>query len=197
MNKKLLLLFLHCLPAYLFSTETVVFDMILFGDKIGSMTVTREEKPDGIEYYTLETRSKAKFLWVDHNNFTRYEVTYKNGVLISSNHSESDNGKVQRWTKVDRRGDTYFVDGYKGKKTFTEAPFYSIVTVYFKNIANVNRIFYEPEGDFSTLKKSSEAETWEFKSSDGNKNVYHFKNGKIHSMDFHVSVVTVKAVRVK
>lgn len=197
MKKNFLLLTLMYWSAVLFSAESIVFDMILFGDKIGNMTITREEKPDGVEFYTLETRSKAKFLWVDHDNFTRYEVTYKNGVLISSSHIESDNGKVERWTKVEKKGATYFVDGYKGKRTFTEEPKYSIVTIYFKDIKNAQRIFYEAEGDFSNMKKSSEPDTWEFKSSDGNRNVYHFKNGKIHSMEFHVSVVTVKTVRVK
>ena len=176
------------------ATETIHFNILLFGDKIGDMTVSREQKNDGTEFYVLETKSKAKLLWIDKDNYTHYEVTYKNGRLVSSTHKEMENGKVKRWTNVHWDGSKYVVESYKGNRTFTEVPTYSIVTVYFKDIRNVKRIFYEAEADFSDL-EHPEPDTWEFKSSDGNRNVYHFENGKIKSMDFHVSIATVKMVR--
>lgn len=91
-------------------------------------------------------------------------------------------------------GPEYRVDGYKGIHTFTEAPVYSIVTIYFKDVRNVKRIFYEAEGDFSNM-EHPEANTWEFKSIDGNRDVYHFLNNQIKDMEFHVSIATVKMVR--
>lgn len=169
--------------------------MLLFSDKIGTMTITRELKPDSTEVYSLMTDSKARFLWIDYVNYTRYDVIYRNGKLVSSVHRETENGKVKRWTNVKWDGTKYIVDSYKGKRSFTQAPEYSIVTIYFKDIKNVNKIFYEAEADFSEMKKSNEPETWEFKSSDGNRNIYHFINGKIQSMEFHVSVVTIKMIR--
>lgn len=174
--------------------DTIHFNIMLWGNKIGDMVVTRERRPDGVEFYTLETKSKAKILWIDKDNYTRYEVTYKNGRLISSTHKEMENGKVIRWTNVQWNGNQYTVDSYKGKRSFTETPNYSIVTIYFKDIKNVKRIFYEAEADFNTL-EHPEPGTWEFKSSDGNRNVYHFENGQIKGMEFHVSIATVKMVR--
>jgi hypothetical protein len=169
--------------------------MFLFGDKIGVMTVTHEQKPDGSEVYSLESNSKAKFLWLNYENYTRYDVVYKEGKLISSVHKDTENGKMKRWSNIKWDGSQYNVDSYKGKISFTQQPDYSIVTIYFKEIKNVKRIFYEAEADFNEMKKGDEPETWEFKSSDGHRNVYHFEKGKIKSMEFHVTIATIKMVR--
>jgi hypothetical protein len=180
-------LFLLCNSVW---AQTIVFDMNAFGQDIGRMTVTRIQEKDGGEFYVLETKSKAKVLWINRENYTHYEVRYKDGKLISASHIETENGKTKRWSKVNFDGKLYQVDSYKGKKTFSEAPNYSIVTIYFKDYQKVQRIFYEAETDFSDL-KHPDNNTIEFKSSDGNRNVYHFENGKIKSMEFHVSIATV------
>lgn len=159
------------------------------------ITVTLETKPDGSEVYTLDTKSKAKILWIKRENHTHYDVVYKDGKLFSSKVTEIENEELKRWTNIYWDGTQYSVDSYKGKRTFTEAPVYSIVSVYFKDIQKVTRIFYEAEADFNELKKSDEPDTWEFKSSDGNRNVYRFRNGKIQEMEFHVSFATVKMIR--
>jgi hypothetical protein len=176
--------------------ETINFDIYLFGNKIGYCTVTREVKPDGTEIYTLETQAKAKVLWINRSNHSTMEVIYKNGKLFSSAHKEIDNGKLKRWTNVTLEGNRYEVDSYKGKRTFFEVPVFSVVSIYFKDISGIKRFFYEAEADFTILKKSDEPNTWEFKSSDGNRNIYHFENGKIKTIELHVSIATVKMVRI-
>ena len=175
-------------------TETIHFNVLLFGDKIGDMNVSREDKGEGTVVYVLETKSKAKVLWIDKENFTRYEVTYKNGKLVISTHKEIENGKLKHWTNVRWDGSKYLVESYRGSRTFTEAPVYSIANIYFDDITNVKKIFYEAEADFSPM-QHPEPNTWEFKSSDGNRNIYHFENGKIKDMEFRVSIATVKMVR--
>ncbi len=175
-------------------TETIHFNVLLFGDKIGDMNVSREDKGEGTVLYVLETKSKAKVLWIDKENFTRYEVTYKNGKLVTSTHKEIENGKLKHWTNVRWDGSKYLVESYRGNRTFTEAPVYSIANIYFDDITNVKKIFYEAEADFSPM-QHPEPNTWEFKSSDGNRNIYHFENGKIKDMEFKVSIATVKMVR--
>ena len=176
--------------------ETLHFDILLFGNKIGYVTISHEVKADGSEVYRLETKSKAKILWINRSNDTNMEVVYKGGKLISSSHKEIEQGKLKRWTNVSLEGNRYEVDSYRGKRTFFEAPVFSIVSLYFKDIGEVKRIFYEAEADFGRLVKSEEANTWEYKSSDGNRNIYHFENGKIKSIELHVSIATVRIVRV-
>ncbi len=145
--------------------------------------------------YLLDTRSKAKVLWITRENVAHYEVVYKDGKLVSSSFKEVENGEVKRWSNINWDGKQYTVDATHGKKTFTESPTYSIVCVYFQNMEQVKQIFYEIEGDFNQL-QHPEPGTCEFKSSDGNRNVYHFENGTVKNMEFHLSFATIKMERV-
>ena len=183
------------LSLYAAAVETVRFDILLFGDKIGTMTVTRELRADGVEFYTLESSSKAKILWIDKENYSRYEVVYKNGKLFSSTHKELENKKLKRWTNISWNGSQYTVDSYKGKRNFTEAPEYCTVSMYFKGFKDVKKIFYEAEADYDVVEHPQPNVT-EFKSSDGTRNVYYFENGRIKSMDFHISIAKVRMERV-
>jgi len=175
--------------------EVVHFDILLFGDKIGYLTATHEIKPDGSEFYTLDSWSKAKILWITHQNTTHYEVVYKNGKLISSKATQSESGELKVWNNVTYDGKEYHVDGYKGKRSFTEIPTFSVVTLYFKNMDHVKRMLYETEAELDDV-QHPEANTWEFKTSDGNRNVYHFVNGRAKNIEVHASIATVKIVRV-
>jgi len=175
--------------------EVARFNIILWGNKIGDLTASKEVRPDGTVLYLLDSWSKAKVLWITRENIAHYEVVYKNGKLISSIFKEVENGEVKRWSNIKWDGKQYNMEGGHGKKTFTEAPTYSIVSVYFQSMDNVKKIFYEIEGDFNEL-QHPEPNTCEFKSSDGNRNVYHFENGKVKNMEFHLSFATIKMEKV-
>ncbi|HWB64459.1 MAG TPA: DUF6134 family protein, partial [Chitinophagales bacterium] len=97
--------------------QAIHFDITMFGDKIGTMTITRNINPDGTEHYVLESKSRAKVLWIDRENYTRYDVTYKDGKLLSSSVKEIENGAVKVWNNVTLVGGKYAVDSYKGKYT--------------------------------------------------------------------------------
>jgi hypothetical protein len=174
-------------------SESVSFDILLFGDKVGKTTITHEKRPDGSDFYVLESKSHAKVLWIERNNYTYYEVTYKDGRLISSSAKESENGELKRWNTVKWDGNEYQVEGYKGKAIFKNVPWCSTVTIFFKIPEKTAKLFYEAEADFSELKET-EPGTWQFKSSDGHNNVYHYLDGRIDHVEFHVSFATVKLV---
>lgn len=176
-------------------SETLTYDMYLWGDKIGRMTISRTLLNDGTEKYILNSRAKAKVLWIVRDNSAYMETVFKNGKLFSSYQKEIENEKVKRWNRVSYDGSKYVVDGYKGKRSFTEAPIFSVAPIYFKGLANVQRLLYEAEADFATVEKIDDT-TWQFKGSDGSRNVYHIKNGKAESLDFHTSIATVKMLRV-
>ena len=177
------------------ATEVSHFDILLFGDKVGSLTISKDVRADGSELYILDSYSKATILWTNHENATHYEVVYKNGRLVSSRFKEIENGTLKRWNTVSWDGTQYVLDGYKGKRTFNEVPVISVVSLFFNDVSKNNKLFYEGEADFTEL-KHLDANTVEFKSSDGNRNVYHYVNGKAQNMDIHVSIATVKMVRV-
>lgn len=177
------------------SAQTIHYDIILWGNKIGSMSIFRTEKEDGAEYYELNSHLKAKVLWITRENTARMETVFKNGKMISSFQKEIEDGKVKRFTKVTFDGTQYNVDSYKGKRTFTEQPAFAVAPIYFKGLAGIKRIFYEAEGEFCNVEKIDDS-TWQFKASDGTKNIYRFKNGQADNLEFHMSIATVKLVRV-
>ena len=175
--------------------EGARFNIILWGNKIGHLTASKEARADCTVLYVLDSWSKAKVLWITRENVAHYEVVYKDGKLISSTFKEVENGEVKRWNNITWDGHQYHDEGGHGKKTFAQAPTYSIVCVYFQNMENVKQIFYEIEGDFNEL-QHPEPGTCEFKSSDGNRNVYHFENGKVKNMEFHLSFATIKMEKI-
>jgi hypothetical protein len=176
--------------------DTLQFDIILFGDKIGTMTVTREIKPDGFAYYRLYTKSRAKLLWIKKETISENTLTYKGGKLLNSSYKEIENGILKRWNDVTFNGTVYQVNGHNGKKTFTEVPTNSGITMYFTPPQKQERLFYEAEADFTNV-EHPDANTCLFKSSDGHTNIYHYSNGKISDMEFRISIANVKMVRTR
>ncbi len=188
------LIFGVSLPAFS-ATEVLRFKVLLFGDSVGRLTISKETRADGSELYMLDSYSKARILWIVHENTTHYEVVYKDGKLFSSRFKEIEKGELKRWNNVSWDGKQYNVDGYKGKRILNETPVFSIVSLFFSNTQNVKKLFYEAEADFSDV-EHLENNTLEFKSSDGNRNVYHYVNGRANSMEFHVSIASVKMVKI-
>lgn len=177
------------------ATEIIKYDVYLMGDKIGYMHISRETKDGGIEIYTLQSYSKAKVLWINKEVSSHTTCTYKDGKLISSVFKETENGEVKRWYNVSYDGKQYTSDGYKGKRTFTQAPVFSVCTIFYKEPAKATQVFDEAEANFNNF-SHPEANTCEFKSANGTRNVYHLVNGRVQTAEFHVSIATVKMVRV-
>lgn len=129
------------------------------------MTVNKIRENDSTDLYTLHAKGYLKILWMERNDETKYEVRYRNGKLISSTYRQIESGKTKKWTIVVYDGKKYQVDSYRGKRSFAEAPTYSILSLYYSNPKNINRIFYEAESDFANV-KHPDGDTIEIKSSD-------------------------------
>lgn len=67
--------------------------------------------------------------------------------------------------------------------------------MYFNEPKNIQQVFYEVDASTSTIKNTA-PHVYEFKSGDGNKNVYHYKNGELIQVDVNVTLVSAKIVRV-
>ncbi|MCW3125960.1 MAG: hypothetical protein JWO03_1618 [Bacteroidetes bacterium] len=177
--------------------QKMAFALYVFGDSVGHSDISKAHDADGNDRYLLDTYVKAKILWITRENHTHYESVFKNGKLISATYYEINNGKKDKWSIITFDGKVYSVDSYHGKKTFTEAPTHSIGSMYCDGYsATRKRFFYEPEADFSQL-TFPEANTIEFKSSDGNRNVYHFRGGQISDVECHTTLATIHIKRIK
>ena len=175
--------------------QTKVYEMSVLGFKFGKMIVNRTLQSDSSEVYTLNASGKATVLWMDFVSQTKQEVVYKKGRLVSSSYQEIENGKVKRWTKVRYDGTHYQVDSYKGQRSFTEAPLFSIANLYFDGFKTIQQIFYEAEGEFTKVHTNGK-DRLEISTSEGNRSVYHFLNGEVTNMEFYLAIAVVYMKRI-
>ncbi|MBP6732119.1 MAG: hypothetical protein KA149_08670 [Chitinophagales bacterium] len=187
--------FFLLLVCYSVSAQTISFDIKVFGSVIGRMDVTRAHQTDGSDLYVIESNSKAKVLWINKTYWSKFEARYVDGKLVSSSHHETENGKTKRWAKISFDGKKYNVQSDKGQRSFTEVPVYSDVSLYFDDYRKIKRLFYLADADFDEV-THVDANTLEFKSTDGHRNIYFFENGKIKQMEFHLTLATVYMTRV-
>lgn len=192
MNRLLLCVFV-CLCNWLYG-QKLVYEMSAFGIKFGTMTVTKTAENDSTDLYTLHAKGYLKVLWMERNDETKYTVRYRHGKLISSNYTQVESGVTKKWTNIAFNGTHYVVDSYKGKRVFTEAPVYSILSLYFSSPAGINRIFYEAEANYAKVKHTANAV--EIQSNDGNRSIYKYVNGALQEMEFHISIATVYMKRI-
>jgi hypothetical protein len=177
--------------------QKLVFNMILFGDSVGLSIVSKTHDANGIDNYVLDSRIQAKILWITRTNKTHYESRYKNGKLISASYYEINNGKKDKWSNVQFDGKEYIAETQLGKKTFTEVPTFSVGPLYCDRYnPDRKRFFSDTDGEYIDL-KFPEPNVIEFKSPDGNRNVFHFKNGQITDAEFHTTIATVYLKRTK
>lgn len=188
------ILFFLVLSNTLFAQQ-LVFDMSAFGITFGKMTVNKVKENDSTDLYTLRAKGYLKILWMERDDETLHEVRYRNGKLFSSTYTQIESKKIKKWTNVSFDGSKYVVDSYRGKRTFTEVPVFSILTLYFSNPANIQRVFYEAEANFTTL-MHPDKNTVEMKTSDGSRSVYRFVNDVLREMEFHISIATVYMKRI-
>lgn len=168
--------------------------MSAFGIKFGTMTVTKSKENDSTDLYTLHAKGYLKVLWMERNDETYYAVRYRHGKLISSSYKQVESGVTKKWTNVTCNGSQYVVDSYRGKRSFTEAPVYSILSLYFNSPQNLKSIFYEAEANYANVKHNGNAV--EVLSSDGNRSIYKYINGVLQEMEFHISIATVYMKRI-
>jgi hypothetical protein len=174
--------------------QLIKYDILLFNERIGTMVITKKVLGDTAEVYTLESRAKANFLWIKRENYSRYDVEYRYGKLYSSEAKEIENGKLKRWNKVLLTGNEYLVESSNGKKMLSGAIVFSVVKMFFENGTKHQKLFYESEAEIANLKQTSPG-TVEYNGSDGSRNVYIFRDGKLVSAETHVSIASVKLVR--
>jgi len=195
--QKLLALIFFTMLAAASHAQTLVFKMYLFGDSVGISTISKTHDANGTDIYTLDSRIRGKVLWITRENHSHYESRFKDGKLIRASYYEINNGTKDKWSNIRYDGKQYLAETNESKKTFAEAPTHSIGSLYCDGYnASRKRFFYEPQADFIEL-KFPEANVIEFKSADGNRNVFHFKNGQVDEVEFHTTLATVYLKRMK
>ncbi len=183
------LLFLLAFSSLLLRAQTFTYDVYLFGDKIGTSTITRRVDSNTVQY-SLRSHSVAEVFFFKRVSQQDYDVVYHNGKL----------DKVTAYNKVDDKttsvkvifdGTRYCVDKNKVCYTFMEPVAYSSLCLYFIEPQPNQRIFSEREAEFYNIKKNDEG-AFTYTLSDGVKNTFYYTNGMVTKVELKKSMITVE-----
>jgi hypothetical protein len=168
------------------------YDMLLFGKKVGTITTDRKQKGD-IELYTLVSRAQSKILWKEILAETEMRLVFKQGKLTESFYEHKENGTVEKYCKInpDASGKLSVFHWKNGKFLATAPVDFCLISMYYKEPKEGQRLFMESWGEFVQVKKSGPGQ-YEFKAPDGDRNIFRYTNGVLSETEFHTSIVSVK-----
>jgi len=192
MKKSLLMLVFAVLITGLLNAQTRRYDVVLSGDKIGDLTVTRTVK-GAFTTYKLESRSEAKVPLIGtKKNYVLMDVTYKDGKLVSSYCKNEINDEVDNYASIswDAAAGKYNITNEKKKLTYAAPVTFSVISLYFKEPKGLNTLFTERIGEAYALKDLGDGR-YEYKIPNGDKNVYVYKNGELVETERKTIIGTV------
>lgn len=185
-----------CVSAYAHS-QTVTFEMTALGINFGQMSISKIRENDSTDLYALKAKGVLNLLVTRIDEETKNYVRYRNGKLWQSSYTQLESGKVTYWNTINVDGNQYKVESSKGNQTFTEAPAFSVLMLYFKQpTSTMTRIFSEAEANYIPL-KHIDANTLEMKGSGkSGRSIFFYKDGKIDRLEFHTSVAKVNMKKI-
>jgi len=154
-----------------------IYDVELFGKKIGSTTVERIDKGNGLVEYKLDSHSEVNILFTKKTSTMNMDVLYKNGQLISS-YVKNVKDDVTEIATIMWDGAKYIIK--KGEETLqlSQSIDFSNSLLYFFEPVGRKRIFSERLGQFWAFKTISPG-VYECKLDNGVDNIYRYKNGAL------------------
>lgn len=158
-----------------------VYDIELFGKKIGQTTVERVDKGNGDLEFKLNSRSEVNILFTHKTSIMDFDIIYKDGKYISS-YCKSVKDDVTEITKIAWDGTRYLIK--KGEETLQLSQLldFSAVQLYFIEPKQRTKIFSERIGQFCNFIKTTEG-VYECKSPNGVLNIYRYRNGILYEME--------------
>jgi hypothetical protein len=177
------------------NAQTREYDVILSGNKIGELTVTRTIK-GAFTTYKLESKSEAKVLFSTKKNYVLMDVTYKDGMLVSSYCKNEINDEVDNYASINWDGSKYNITNEKRKFTHPTAVNFSVISLYFSEPKGLKQLFTERIGEVYPLTDLGSGR-YEYKIPNGDKNVYIYKNGELVETERKTIIGTVYVKLVK
>ena len=158
-----------------------IYDVELFGKKIGSTVVERIDKGNGEIEYKLTSNSQVNILFTKKTSAMNMDVIYKNGQLISS-YVKNVKDDVTEVATVLWDGARYVIK--KGEETLVlkQAVDFSNILLYYFEPKGRSSIFSERLGrlwGFTPLGNG----VYECKLDNGVDNIYRYKDGLLVELE--------------
>lgn len=157
------------------------YDVELFGKKIGSTTVERIDKGGGVVQFKLYSNSEANILFTKKTSTMVFDITYKDGKLLSSYCKNVKDGVTEIVT-LTWEGTRYVIKKGEEVLQLNHMVDFSAIQLYFTEPIGKARIFSERLGQFCNFIKVAEG-VYECKLASGVTNIYRYKNGQLYEME--------------
>jgi len=165
------------------------FDIFLFGDKVGTMTVSRKDYGNGTMYYELKSHSEAKIMFIKKVLDVEMTSTYENGKMVRCYSSYVVNDKVETFVSASWDGSKYNIESEKGKSTHAPQVVYSVLHLFYKEPSAQQHLWSERVGELLPIKHKGGG-VYEFKNPGGATNVYKYANGKVKEVEMQATFGT-------
>ncbi|MCW5906876.1 MAG: hypothetical protein KIS94_03380 [Chitinophagales bacterium] len=158
-----------------------VYDIFLFGNKIGQTIVERKDNGNGTVKYTLNSKSEANVIFTKKTSEMNYDIIYENGQLLSAYTKNMKDG-VTEISKTIWQGTKYLIQ--KGAEMLhLDKPIdFSSIQLYFSEPKGRTVIFSERLGEYCTFKQTSPG-VYECKLANGVSNIYRYKDGALYELE--------------
>lgn len=177
------------------SAQSISFDIILLGKKIGAVQAERRILPDGAEKYTIRSSSYAKVLFTERQSEMVQESIFARGELLSAYTINKVDGETEE-IRVRKNGLQYVVDKKREQVLISDKIVHSAVWMYFHEPVNIQRIFSERMGQFSSLTCISPGQ-YTYTVTDGATNIVKYKGGYPDEIEIRKGLGSVWMKRVK
>jgi hypothetical protein len=158
-----------------------IYDVELFGKKIGTTVVERIDKGNGEIEYKLSSNSEVSILFTKKTSAMNMDVIYKNGQLISS-YVKNVKDDITEVATVIWDGAKYVIK--KGEETLVlkQPVDFSNVLLYFVEPKGRLTIFSERLGKLWSFNPMASG-VYECKLDNGVDNIYRYKNGQLVELE--------------
>ncbi len=174
------LVFLFLLPLVL-SAQKHIYDVELFGKKIGSTVVERIDKGNGEVEFKLASNSAVSILFTKKTSALNMDVIYKNGQLVSS-YVKNVKDDVTEVATVLWDGAKYVIKRGEETLVLKQAVDFSNIMLYFFEPKGRATIFSERLGRYWNFNPEGNG-VYECKLDNGVDNIYRYKNGLLVELE--------------
>ena len=177
-NLLLLVLFLLCLKL---TAQKHVYDVELFGKKIGQTFVERIDKGNGEIQFKLQSKSDVNILFTHKTSVMNTDALYKDGKMISSYCKNVKDG-VTEIVSVAWNGTKYIIKKGEEVLQLTQQLDFSSIQLYYNEPVGKTKIFSERMGQICGFVKTAEGE-YVCKLANGITNIYRYKKGVLYELE--------------
>jgi len=169
--------------------QTQNFDIFLFDNKVGTMSVSRKDYGNGTIYYELKSHSEAKVMFIKKILDVEMTSTYEKGKMVRCYSRYTVNGKTETYVSASWDGTRYNVETEKGTSTHAKEVAYSVLHLFYKEPSAQQSLWSERVGQQLPILHKGNG-VYEFKNPGAATNIYKYENGKVKEVEMKATFGT-------